>query len=470
MKFDLVVRGGTLIFDGQTFKADIAIKKGRISAIGEGPFTAFDYIDASNCYVMPGIIDVHTHIWLDLGSFRSSDTWLTGTRAAAAGGVTSIIDFAPQGQDGSILEGISQRINEASSDACVDWGLHGTIYQYNKGIPGEMKKAVARGISSFKEFTIYRERGWQSDAYILYESLNAASKAGGMITLHAESDSMVVAGARINAEKNRLKPFDLSTARPPISETEAISSACHIASESDGSLYIVHITTPLGARIVGESRMAGARVWGETCPQYLTLSSESLKGSNGYLYTCCPPLRPEGYADQMWNEILSGDLSVIATDHCPFMKKTKLKGKKDFRQSAFGLPGVQTLLPIMWSEGVMNQRLTPIELVELLSAQPARLFGLYPRKGTLRPGSDADITILDPRVTKIIKADKLDMNTDYSPYQGRSVTGWPTHTILRGNIIYNQGTFNVKPGFGKFLKRKPFSPPEKEYRFRNLEA
>jgi dihydropyrimidinase len=452
---DLVIRGGTIVDEGGPFKGDIGVQGGKVAAVYspgsgvEGKAT----IDASGKLVLPGVIDVHVHMEIPFCGTVSSDDFTSGSVAAAFGGVTTMIDFAIQTKGETLAEAVEKRMKLAASKSAIDFGLHCGITDWNARTREEMKEMVEAGVPSFKLFMIYKEEGWMADDGIMFECFEEAASIGATVCIHAENPYIIDVFTARALESGRTDAVQHSLSRPNFSESEAVQRAIYLASVSGARVYIVHMSTSEAARIVEEWLACGYPAFAETCPQYLMLNNRAFEGPDGHLYATCPPIRFEEDCDYLWGAIADGSIQVVSTDHCSFTRKQKDMWGGDFRKIPFGLPGVETLLPILMTYGVGEGRFPLGRLVDVLCTNPARLFGLYPEKGTLSIGSDADIIIIDPERETKITPQTLHMNCDYSPYEGETLKGFPDVTIQRGEVIVEDGEFLGAAGDGRFLKR-----------------
>jgi dihydropyrimidinase len=452
---DLVIKNATVLSESGVYEAAIGVTDGTIATISS-PAAAPDAretLDASGKLVMPGVIDVHVHMELPVSGTVSSDDFASGTVAAAFGGVTTIIDFATQERGESLLKAVDRRRRVAQAGVAIDYGLHCAITDWGPKTRREMKRIVASGVTSFKLFMAYDERGWSADDGMLYEVFEEAASLGAVAGVHAENPRLIRTLTRRALATGRKGAYLHALSRPNFTESEAVARAIYLASLSNARIYIFHLSTREGCEVIEEWQARGYPVAAETCPQFLTLTNEIYKRRNGHLYATCPPVRTEEDNRYLWEALENGMVQVVSTDHCAFTRKQKARWRGDFRKIPCGLPGVETLLPVMFTEGFIAGRISSATLVETLCGNPARLFGLYPRKGTIRVGSDADLLIIDPAATKRITAARLHMNCDFSPYQGRDLNGFPMMTILRGKIIQREGRFLGRRGDGVFLER-----------------
>jgi dihydropyrimidinase len=427
--FTLLLCNGTIVTPQGVVEADLLIQGEHIKAVGRGLPVAHDthVVDARGCYVLPGVIDAHTHIALDTGIYQTPDDWFIGTRAAACGGVTAAIDYA----------------------------FHVMVTDLPPGREEELANLVELGTSSVKLYTTYRPNYYADDATIL--RLMAACADTGLLPLvHCENDALVTAqtAALVAAGETGWRHHGRS--RPALAEQEAIQRVLFLARAAGCPVHIAHCSTGRSVQLVAEARDAGQIVTCETCPQYLLLDNTAYEGAEPWRYILQPPLRAPEEPDRLWASVQGGAVDLIVTDHCDYTAAQKI-AQNDFTQTPGGLPGMETLLPLMFTYGVGEGHLTLPHLVRLLSANPARVWGLWPRKGALLPGSDADVVIYDPGPEGTIAADGLHHLAGYTPYEGLRVQGRVRATISRGQVIYREGQFTGRGGHGKFLERSPFN-------------
>ncbi|MHA2187598.1 MAG: dihydropyrimidinase [Candidatus Thorarchaeota archaeon] len=457
--YDLIIKNGKVVTETDTLQTDIGVSGEKISSLAKNMDASkgVKVIDAKGKYVFPGGIDVHVHFQLPFSGTVSADDFENGTKAAACGGVTTVLDFAIQSKGNAIMEAVDARRAEADPNVCVDYGLHAAITDWNAQTQSEIKQVIEYGIPTFKMFMIYKDEGWMADDGMLYNALEETAKYGGHIGVHAESvfvlDMLV---NRYAEEKEKWGAYGHTLSRPCVVEEEAIIRAIKWAEVTGGQLYIVHMSTGEGADAVQDARKRGVRVYAETCPQYLLLDDEVFKGENGHLYATCPQVKKPHDNERLWRGIVEGDLQIIATDTCTFTTEQKAAWKGDFRKIPFGMPGVETMVPLMYTEGVGKRDLSVNHLVSIVSTNPAKLFGMYPEKGTIAVGSDADIVVFDPDKKVTIRAADLQTNCDWSPFEGWKLVGYPSVTISRGNVAAEDGKFVGTVGHGKFIKRKPY--------------
>ncbi len=454
MNYDLVVKGGRVVSSSGTTRADVAIVGEQVAALGS-ELSGAATLDARGKLVLPGAIDVHTHFQLPFCGTVSADDFTNGSRAAALGGVTTFIDFAIQAKPAPVMAAIAARRAEADPQVCVDYGLHAGITAWNEERRGEIPEIIRAGLPTFKMFMIYRSQGWQSSDGDLYAALRETARLGGMVGVHAENDDLIALFQR-EAERDGLGGcYVHALTRPSITEAEAVGRAIHLAAAAGGRLYIFHMSTGQAADLVEEALLRGVDVHAETGPHYLLLDDELFKRPDGHHYATCPPIRKPADQERLWEGLANGSIEVLATDTCTFTSEQKGMWQGDYRKIPFGMPGIETLVPLTYSQGVGQGRFDLSQMVELLCENPARLFGLWPRKGTISVGSDADLVLFDPECRVTISHRDLATNCDYSPFEGMRVTGWPVTTLVRGQVVVRERKFVGTPGWGKFLRREP---------------
>jgi dihydropyrimidinase len=409
-------------------------------------------IDARGKLVLPGVIDAHVHLEASAGKLTSADDFASGTVAAAFGGVTTVIAFAMPAEGVSLLEAVKPRSSVAERGSAVDFALHCAITDWTERTRREMARVVAYGVTSFKLFMAYEERGWMADDGVLYECLREAASLGALVGVHAENPRIIEAFTRRALASGRKGAYLHPLSRPNLSESEAVARAAYLASACLARLYVFHLSTAEGCKVVKQYSKQGYPIYAETCPHYLVLDDSVFKRPDGHLFATCPPLRKRADQAALWEALESKTLDVVATDHCSFTRAQKATWRGDFRRIPAGLPGVETLLPLLVTKG-LDSRISLRTLVDVTATNPAKIFGLYPRKGVIRAGSDADLVIIDPGRRVTVTPGELHMRADYSPYQGMRLAGFPEVTILRGKILQQDGAFLGGPGSGVFLKR-----------------
>ncbi len=458
MRFDTVIRNGTIVTATDTYVADVGISGGVISAIGAAlPIeNAQKVIDAKGMLVMPGGIDVHTHLDMPFGGTKSADDFESGTIAAAYGGTTTLIDFAIQYKGQTLRHALDQWMKKAEGKAVIDYAFHCIVTDIEGAQLDEIKAFVREGVPSFKLFMAYPGVFMLDDASI-FKTMNAAADCGGMICMHAENGGAIdVIVQRALAEGKRSPKYHALT-RPTTAEAEATNRAIALAEIAGTPVYIVHLSCNEALEKVREARDRGLRVYAETCPQYLYLSLDDMNapGFESAKYVFTPPLREKWHQEKLWQGLAKDDLQVVSTDHCPFcIKEQKELGKDDFTKIPNGGPGIEHRLSLVYSGGVQGGRFSQNRFVQLVSTAPAKLFGLYPRKGTIAVGSDADIVIFDPNETHTIGVATHHMRVDYSMFEGTKVKGTTKTVLSRGRMIIENGKFVGRAGTGQFLKRE----------------
>ena len=455
---DTIIRGGTVVTAVDMFKADVGIKGGKIVAMADKLDGTPDtkVIDAAGKYVMPGGIDVHVHLQLPFCGTVSKDDFANGTKAAACGGLTTLIDYAIQTKGQSLRAAIAARQAEADGNVAIDYSLHGGITDWDIA-KDEMDQVVEEGIPTFKMFMVYRNEGWMADDGALLQALEATAGNGGRICTHSENDDAIqMLLKKYGPQAAELGAYGHAITRPNYTEAEAISRVVRWAEVTGGRLYIVHMSTGEGADIIKAARDRGVDVQAETCPQYLLLTDELFKGENGHLYATCPQLRKSQDCARLWQGLIEESVQVIGTDTCTFDTQQKAMWEGDFRRIPYGMPGVETMLPIMYSYGVGADLISLNRFVQICSTNPAKLFGLYPEKGTIAIGADADIVVWDPDRELTLSWENMQTNCDWSPFEGYKLRGYPAYTFSRGALVAENGKYVGSDGHGKFVRRKPW--------------
>jgi dihydropyrimidinase len=457
MGFDTVVQNGSVVTATDTYKADVAITAGKIAVIGKDlPVqNASHVLDASGRLVLPGGIDVHTHLDMPFGGTTSADDFETGTRAAAFGGTTTLIDFAIQYKGQKLRQAFDTWMAKASSKAVCDYAFHCIVTDVSTGQLSEMNDLVHEGVTSFKLFMAYPGVFMLDDGSI-FRALQTTSKNGGLVCMHAENGSAIDVIVQQALAEGKKAPKYHALTRPTTAEAEATARAIALAEMAGAPIYIVHLSCNDALEKVREARDRGLPVYAETCPQYLYLSIENFDAPEfeGAKYVFTPPLREKWHQERLWNGLKRDHLQVVSTDHCPFcFKEQKELGRDDFTKIPNGGPGVEHRMSLIYSGGVAGGRFSVSRFVELVSTTPAKLFGLYPRKGTIAVGSDADLVIFDPNRKHTISAKTHHMRVDYSMFEGIQVTGMPDIVLSHGKVVVDHDKFLGKPGQGEFLRR-----------------
>jgi len=458
-----LISNGTVVTADGSYAADVLIDGEKIAGIGAGlagmANAAIDEtLDAKGKYVIPGGIDVHTHMKLPFGGTFAKDDFFTGTRAAAFGGTTTIVDFAVQSKGKSLREGLDAWHALAEGNAVADYGFHMIMSDVNDDTLKEMDQLVAEGVPDFKLFTAYPGVFFSDDGAI-FRAMQQTGKNGGLIMMHAENGLAIDVIAADTFNAGTTDPIGHGLARYSVLEGEATNRVIRLAQAAKVPVYIVHLSAREALNAVRMARDEGLPAFAETCPQYLFLSLDDLgNGFEGAKFVCSPPLRTKDHQPELWNGLVKDDLQVVSTDHCPFdFHGQKDLGKGDFRKVPNGLPGVEDRLDLLHDGGVVGGKITKERWVEIGSTAPAKLFGMYPKKGAIAVGSDADIVIYDPNRKHTISAKTHHMAVDYSCYEGRTVQGGADVVLSRGAVIVRDGEFTGKQGAGRFLKRSAAS-------------
>ncbi len=453
----ILIRNGTVVTAERSFAADILVDGEKIRDIAPSlpAEAAGRVIDASGMLLLPGGIDAHTHLDMPFGGTTSSDDFETGTRAAAFGGTTTLIDFAIQAKGTKMRDALDTWWKKAAGRAVIDYGLHMIVTDLGEAGLEDMDSLVAEGVASFKLFMAYPGVLMVDDATI-FQALSRTARNGALICMHAENGGVIDVIVRRALAEGKTAPIYHALTRPVTAEAEAVNRAIAMAEIAGVPIYIVHLSSEDALNKVREARDRGLPAFAETCPQYLLLSVEELARPNfeGAKYVFTPPLREKHHPPKLWDGLKNDHLQVVSTDHCPFcFEDQKALGKDDFTKIPNGGPGVENRLQLLYHHGVNQGRLGLNRFVELVSTTPARLFGLYPRKGTLAAGSDADIVVWDPQASHVISAKTHHMRVDYSMFEGFTVKGNAKLVMSRGEVIVEDGQFHGRAGRGQFLKR-----------------
>ncbi|MFK4693391.1 dihydropyrimidinase [Streptomyces pristinaespiralis] len=455
-----LIRGGLVVTAADEMHADVLVEDGRIAALAahNSPvaqtWTAARTIDATNKYVLPGGVDVHTHMELPFGGTFASDTFETGTRAAAWGGTTTIIDFAVQSVGRALREGLDAWYAKADGNCAIDYGFHMILSDVNEQSLKEMDLLVEEGVTSFKLFMAYPGVFYSDDGRIL-RAMQRSAVNGGLIMMHAENGIAIDVLVEQALAEGRTDPRYHGEVRKVLLEAEATHRAIQLARVAGAPLYVVHVSAEEAVAELATARDKGLPVFGETCPQYLFLSTDNLAepGFEGAKYVCSTPLRPREHQTALWRGLRTNDLQVVSTDHCPFcFTGQKELGRGDFSKIPNGLPGVENRMDLL-HQAVVDGHISRRRWIEIACATPARMFGLYPKKGTIAPGADADIVIYDPHAEQTLSVQTQHMNVDYSAYEGRRITGQVETVLSRGEVVIDARTFTGRAGHGVYTPR-----------------
>jgi dihydropyrimidinase len=454
-----LIANGTVVTADGSYRADVLVDGETIAQIGvdlaSAGVTADETIDATGKYVIPGGIDAHTHMELPFGGTFAKDTFETGTRAAAFGGTTSIVDFAVQSKGQALRTGLDAWHAKAEGNAVVDYGFHMIMSDVTDDTLSEMDRLVAEGVPDFKLFTAY-PGVFLSDDGAIFRAMQQTKRNGGLILIHAENGPVIDILAAGQVAAGVTDPIGHGLARDSRLEGEATSRMIRLAEVAGVPVYFVHMSSKDALDELRAARDRGAMAFAETCPQYLFLTLDDLgNGFEGAKFVCSPPLRPaDPHRNELWTGIRKGDLSVIGTDHCPFdFHGQKEMGRGDFRKIPNGLPGVEERVDLMHDGGVVGGRISKERWVDVVSTGPAKMFGMYPKKGAIAVGSDADIVVYDPNRTHVLSASTHHMDVDYSCYEGRTVQGASDVVMSRGSVVVRDNEFTGRKGHGRFVKR-----------------
>jgi dihydropyrimidinase len=458
---NILIRGGTVVNADQAFQADVLTQDGKIIAVGpnlQAP-VGTEVVDAGGQYVMPGGIDPHTHMQLPFMGTTTMDDFYTGTAAGLAGGTTSIIDFVIPNPKQSLMDAYQTWRGWAEKSA-ADYGFHVAITWWDESVKRDMGTLVQQeGVNSFKHFMAYKN-AIMCDDETLVNSFKRALELGAMPTVHAENGELVYLLQQEVAKRGITGPEGHPLSRPPTVEGEAANRAIAIAEVLNVPIYVVHVSCIESAEAIARARARGQRVYGEVLAGHLTIDDSVYRHpdfATAAAHVMSPPFRPKGHQEALWRGLQSGSLHTTATDHCTFCSAQKAAGKDDFVKIPNGCGGVEERMAVVWDEGVNTGRLTPSEFVAVTSANTAKLFNLYPNKGSVSVGADADIVVWDPAGTKTLSAKTQFSKGDYNIFEGRTVRGIPSHTLSQGKLVFVQGDLRAERGVGRYIKRSAFN-------------
>jgi dihydropyrimidinase len=452
---DLLIKNGRVVTAKESFLADIAVKNEKIVCIGTNlEMPAAHVVDAKGKYVLPGAIDAHTHLAMPFGGTVSADGYLSGTRAAACGGVTTVFDYPMQRKGKGILETVKEREQMCDPEACVDYAFHCIITNLNDDVLlEEFEAAVDYGITSFKCFLVYKKEGMMVDDGTLIKVLLKAKEVGAITNIHAENPDVIDLNIEQFQKEGKTSAWYHYLSRPEFVEAEADKRAVHWAKSVDAPLYIVHMADKEGLEAAIEAKLAGHPIYIETCPQYLEFNCEVYKREDGRNFVCSPPIKAQESQEALWDAIQKGTIDTVATDHCPFQSYEKDWGKDDFTKIPNGCAGVENLYPYMLA-AANEGKISFSRAVELCSTNPAKIFGCT-NKGSLTVGKDADIVIYDPNKDYTISVGNMHSDYDHTIWEGKKLHGYPVQTYVRGRLVYDEGNFVGEAGYGRFVKRIP---------------
>ena len=455
----LVVKNGTIVAADRTYVADVLIEGETIAAIGAG-LKGERALDAKGCFVMPGGIDPHTHLDMPFMGTNSADDYESGTRAALSGGTTMVVDFCIPNKDQPLMDAIRDWDRRAEG-AATDYAYHMCVTYWSERVRKDMAAVVAHGVTTFKHFMAYKGALMVNDEE-MFASFQRCAELGALPLVHAENGDVVLALQKHFMKAGITGPEGHALSRPPEVEGEAANRAIMLADQAGCPLYIVHVSSIPAHEAIKRARSQGRRVYGEPLIQHLTLDEGEYfhkDWAHAARRVMSPPFRDKKHQDSLWNGLRSGSLQVVATDHCAFTTKQKEAGRGDFTKIPNGTGGLEDRMPVLWSKGVATGRLTMNEFVAVTSTNIARILNLYPRKGAILPGADADIVVWDPKAKKTISAKTQMSVIDYNVFEGVKVEGLPRYTLSRGEVVFKDGRVVAEKGRGRFVKREPF-PPE----------
>ena len=463
-----LIKNGTLVTAAETYPGDLLLEDGKIALMGRDlRADGAQVVDAAGMYVLPGGIDVHTHLELPFGGTLSSDDYYSGHKAAAFGGTTSHLDFVIQAKGEGLRQALERWRKKSDGKAVLDYGFHMAITDLTPEVMDEIPLLAAHGVTTLKLFLAYKGV-LQIDDATLYKSLMKAAENGMLVMVHAENGDVIDVLVKDAVAKGNLAPEWHARTRPAWAEAEATMRAVALAGMAGAPLYVVHVTNGMAVDQIAYGRARGLQVMGETCTQYFFFTADDLARPDGAKWVCSPPMRTAADHEALWEAVRNNDLQVVSTDHCPFLydgtKAIEYEGQpyqmagKELGQHSFaaipnGVPGIEDRMLVMWTYGVGQGRISMNRLVELCCTNPAKIFGLYPRKGTLAVGADADVVIWDPQKTRRMGAATSHQRTDYNLYEGWEITGVPDKVFLRGNLLVDGDTWNGEPGGGNYLER-----------------
>lgn len=453
---DLAVVGGTVVNDDWSGPADVLMQEGRIAGLvsaGQAVAPGVEVIDATGRLVMPGGVDPHTHIAMSLGGYTTRDGYREATTAAVWGGTTTVVDFAIPRPGESPLEATRQRRAAVQEGVC-DAALHACVVEWDDTVPDQLRQIAALGVRTVKLFTTYRDVV-MADPSTVVRVMRVLQDLGGMAYVHAEANHLVECDQRRADLGGRIDATGHAATRSELAEVTAVREVLSSARSVGAPVYFVHQSTPEAIAEVRRARAAGAIAYTETCPHYLTLDDRCYDGESPELFVCCPPLRSAETVSDVVGRVLAREVDAIGSDHCCYDRAQKLADRSDVRVMPNGLPGVETRLPVTFTELVRHRGLPVERFVAVTAANPARLNGIYPQKGVIAPGSDADLVLVDPEEERTVTAASLHMATDYSPYEGRVLSGWASSVIVAGRVVLKDGRFTSDPAPGRALVSQP---------------
>jgi len=454
----LLFTDGKVVTAEGSYRADVLVEDEKVVAVGTNlDANGAETVDAAGKLVMPGFIDAHTHMDMPFGGTVTADDWATGTEAAVAGGTTMLIDFSLQEEGGTLAGAVDAWTEKARGKAVIDYGFRVAITDLRDDIKAELPDLSARGVASVKIFMAYKGTPLYTEDDDLFETLQLSKEAGVLVMVHAENGDVIAKLQQQALERGDVAPKFHALTRPEEVEAEATNRAIRLAEVAGAPILVVHVSCAPALEAIHLAHERGQTVYAETCPQYFAFEYEDLarEGFEGAKYVCSPPLRDPSNRPALWNGLRVGDLQIFGSDHCSFnYEGQKEMGKDDFTLIPNGLPGAEERAMALWTLGVREGKLSENQFVAVLSTNQARIYGAYPRKGTLAPGADADVVLWDPELSTTATAENRHGNVDYTPYEGMSFTGGPASVYVRGSLVYRDGEVVGERGSGKFIERR----------------
>jgi dihydropyrimidinase len=453
----LAIRNAKIVTSSDIFDADLLIEEGKIVSISKSisKESADRNIDASGKLLLPGGIDGHTHFEMPFMGTTTADDFYSGTSSSAAGGITTIIDFAVQQKGESLSSAVNAWHLKARDKAVVDYSFHVIFRDVNESTLNEVKDIIASGVTSFKVFTTYRKEGLMLEDGDIEQVMKVVSKNGGLIAVHAENNGIAESNVARFIKEGKMSAIYHALSKPQIVEGEAVQRMITLAGYAGARMYIVHLSSKMGRELIRDAYVKGMQVFAETCPHYLVFDDSVYKREDARNYVMSPPIKSKEDREALWEGLSYGDVKTVASDHADFTSEQKSLGDSDFTKIPNGVPGTEVIIPILFTEGYRKGRISLHRLVQVTSTNAAKAYNLYPRKGTIAVGSDADFTIIDPEKKVRLTADNLHAKIDYSIYEDYVAEGYPILTVSRGEIVYEDGQVVGKRGRGKFLSRAP---------------
>jgi len=453
----LLVKNARIVTSSDIFDADLLVEDGKIASISKSinSGAAEKQIDASGKLLLPGGIDVHTHFEMPFMGTTTADDFYSGTVSSAAGGITTIIDFAVQQKGGTLSDAINSWHSKAKDKAVVDYSFHVIFRDVNEYTLKEVKEIVSSGITSFKVFTTYRKEGLMLEDGEIEQVMRTVSSNGGLVAVHAENNGIAEHNVSRFIKEGKMSAIYHALSKPQIVEGEAVQRMITLAGYTGARMYIVHLSSKMGRELIRDACQKGMQVFAETCPHYLVFDDSVYNRQDAKNYVMSPPIKSKEDREALWEGLSHGDVKTVASDHADFTSEQKSLGDSDFTKIPNGVPGTEIIIPILFTEGYRKGRISLQRLVQITSTNAAKAYNLYPRKGTIAVGSDADFLILDPDKKVRLTSDNLHAKIDYSIYDDYMAEGYPVLTVSRGEIVYQEGQVTGRKGRGKFLPRAP---------------